>query len=146
MASESLGDWATQQAEQGALCDSQAMRVLARRLPKAALHVHFLSAVRRSFPCSESPERLTAPSQILAVASKIAPLLLYLPSVSPTTQCLIPKDNSTEIELVEHKIHGRRSFRSRKLSSSAARSAALFYLCHRLIRCPPMPECRVRII
>ena len=58
MASESLGDWTTEQAEDGVLCDVQAMRVLARRLPKAELHVHFLGAVRRSFPFPCEAQRL----------------------------------------------------------------------------------------
>jgi len=58
MSSKSLGDWTAEQAEDGVLCDVQAMRVLARRLPKAELHVHFLGAIRRSFPFAGAAQRL----------------------------------------------------------------------------------------
>lgn len=58
MPNETLGDWTVEQAESGLLSDGHAMRILTRRLPKAELHVHFLGAIRRSFPFPDDTQRL----------------------------------------------------------------------------------------
>lgn len=57
---ESFGDWTHEQAEAGPIADSVAMQVLARRLPKAELHMHFLGAIRPSFPLASSAARSIA--------------------------------------------------------------------------------------
>jgi adenosine deaminase len=61
MLSKPLGDWTVTDAESGSISESLAMRILARRLPKAELHVHFLGAIRASFPfASDRPRSVAA--------------------------------------------------------------------------------------
>ncbi|MBB5685678.1 adenosine deaminase family protein [Sphingobium boeckii] len=81
MHSESYGDWTPEQAEAGVLSDAQAMRVLARRLPKAELHVHFLGAVRRSFPFADNSQRLL-PDEYAGATDFFARLRQVAPSLT----------------------------------------------------------------
>ena len=61
MLAKPLGNWTVEDAESGPISESLAMRILARRLPKAELHVHFLGAIRRSFPfASDHPRAIAA--------------------------------------------------------------------------------------
>jgi adenosine deaminase len=47
---EPLTEWTLEEAERGSIAEGLAMQVLARRLPKAELHTHFLGSIRNSFP------------------------------------------------------------------------------------------------
>ncbi|MBB5685661.1 adenosine deaminase family protein [Sphingobium boeckii] len=47
-------EWSIEQAETGPLAEAVAMQILARRLPKAELHMHFLGSLRHTFPATQS--------------------------------------------------------------------------------------------
>jgi adenosine deaminase len=81
MVADSLGDWTVEQAESGVLSDMHAMRVLARRVPKAELHVHFLGAIRRSFPFPNNAQRLM-PDEYAGGADFFARLRRVAPSLT----------------------------------------------------------------
>ncbi|MBB5685715.1 adenosine deaminase family protein [Sphingobium boeckii] len=50
MSLELTREWTQEEAERGSIADSLALKMLARRLPKAELHMHFLGSIRNSFP------------------------------------------------------------------------------------------------
>ena len=73
-----FGEWTVEQAEAGTLSEMHALRVLARRLPKAELHTHFLGAIRRSYPFASRcqcflPDEYGGANDFFARLRRVAP-------------------------------------------------------------------------
>jgi len=68
MPSENLDSGTFEQFGRGQISDFHAIQVLARRLPKAELHMHFLGSIGRSFPFPTEDARAASVGDLVDVA------------------------------------------------------------------------------